>query len=225
MASHHGHQLPPDHRRSQMAAQHRHPERGQRHGSVEREMAERRIAGERPTRRAAAGATCTALALVIAGTLLAGCDHVGVRIPERPSAAFAPEFKGMWDYQRLGDFSATSDSLLAGILAIEGECALVIDAESPYEYERRTMLLLPRLMPRFRPSTSRYTDEDVRGLEHAIAWLPTLYDDDSQSLWVGAGERVAIGDRVSLSGWPTDEQREECDADWSWHAMHIEQWP
>ncbi len=186
-------------------------------------MAEHRGASERPTRLAtAAGAACSTLALLIAGTLLAGCDHVGIPdIPERPYTAFAPEFKGMWDYPLRSSGLIEGLILRDGILRVEGSCVLVIEGGS----SERIMLLLPRLDPIFRPSASRRADEEIRGTEYAIAWLPTMYDEDSQSLWVGTSERVRVGDHVVITGWSVDDHREECDADWSWRVDYIEQWP
>ena len=184
-------------------------------------MAERQGVRERSPRTATAGAACAALALLVAGALLAGCDHVGVGIPERPATAFAPEFKGMWEYPLRSSGLVEGVSMEEGILTVEGSCVLVIQGGS----DERVMLLLPRLEPRFRPSASRQTDQKVRGTEYAIAWLPTMYDEDSQSLWLGTGERVRVGDRVVISGWSDGEHREECDADWSWRVDYIEQWP
>ncbi|MXX44196.1 MAG: hypothetical protein F4Z53_14225 [Acidimicrobiales bacterium] len=108
-----------------------------------------------------------------------------------------------------------------GTLAIEGSCVLVIEGGT----QERIMLLLPRLTPRYRPSDARRADAASRGPEYAIAWLPTLYDEESQSLWVGAGEAVSVGGRVTVSGFSSRDHFEKCDADWSFRANSIERWP
>lgn len=165
-------------------------------------------------------AKCTTLVLpLLTATLLTGCDHVG--IPERPSTAYAPEFEGMWEHPRRGSGLVEGGYLWEGTLVIEDSCALVIEGGS----QERIMLLLPRLTPRYRPSEARQPDAALRGPEYAIAWLPTLYDEESQSLWVGDGERVTVGDRVSLGGFSSGEHKEKCDADWSFRADSIERWP
>ncbi|MXV88660.1 MAG: hypothetical protein F4117_15730 [Acidimicrobiales bacterium] len=162
----------------------------------------------------------TALALLLSSSpLLAACDHVG--IPERPSTAYAPDFEGMWDHPRRGSGLIHDGYLREGELIIEDSCVLIIEGGS----QERIMLLLPRLKPRYGPSASRQADDEIAGLEHAIAWLPTLYDEESQSLWVGAGEAVSVGGRVTVSGFSSRDHFEKCDADWSFRANSIERWP
>lgn len=183
-----------------------------------------RSTDESPSRRSyhvlSRSARCTALALpLLSAALLAGCDHVG--IPERPRTAYAPEFEGMWEHPRRGSGLEDGGYLWEGTLIIEDSCVLVIEDES----QERIMVLLPRLTPRYRPSDSRQTDTDIGGPEYAIAWLPTLYDEKSQSLWVGADERVTVGDRVALVGFSSGDHIEKCNADWSFRAERIERWP
>lgn len=161
----------------------------------------------------------TLAVILLSSPLLAACDHVG--LPERPSTAYAPEFEGMWDPPRRGSSLEEGGYLWEGTLAIEDSCVLVIEGGS----QERIMVLLPRLTPRYRPAESRQPGADLRGPEYAIAWLPTLYDEDSQSLWVGNGERVTDGDRVSLGGFSSGAHIEKCDADWSFRADSIERWP
>lgn len=165
-------------------------------------------------------AKCITLVLpLLSATLMTGCDHVG--IPERPSTAYAAEFEGMWDPPRRGTGLEEGGYLREGTLAIQDSCVLIIEGGS----KERIMVLLPRLMPRYRPSESRQPDAASSGPEYAIAWLPTLYDEESQSLWVGDGERVTVGDRVALVGFSSRKHIERCDADWSFRADHIERWP
>lgn len=157
--------------------------------------------------------------VTVASLVLAGCGHIGV--PERPGSAYAPDFEGMWEHPRRGSSVVEGGYVREGTLAIEGSCVLIIEDAS----QERLMLLLPRLLPFYRPPASGSRDAQARGPDYAAAWLPTLYDDESQSLWVGSGERVRAGDRVSVSGFSSGEHVEKCNADWSYRADHIEQWP
>lgn len=127
----------------------------------------------------------------------------------------------MWERPKRGSGLVHGGYVREGTLAIEGSCVLVIEGGT----QERIMLLLPRLTPRYRPSDARRADAASRGPEYAIAWLPTLYDEESQSLWVGAGEAVSVGGRVTVSGFSSRDHFEKCDADWSFRANSIERWP
>ncbi len=149
----------------------------------------------------------------------------------------------MWQHPRRGTYGFAHTMGLEGRLVIEGNCVLVIDDSGLEQPGRRTMLLLPDLVPHFRTPPLHRSDDHGRGFEHAIAWLPTLYDEESQSLWVGRSDRIKVGDKVVASfanpidtsdtsqdsekmpePWPPHEQY-DCDADDSWLTDYIEHWP
>ena len=176
--------------------------------------------GDPPQRSPRSRTRCATLVLLILSSLvLAGCGRVG--IPERPRTAYAPEFEGMWEHPRRGSPLVEDGYVREGTLAIEGSCVLIVEGGS----QERLMLLLPRLLPLYRPPASDNRDIQAGGPEYAAAWLPTLHDEESQSLWVGSGERARAGDRVSVSGFSSGDHVEKCNADWSFRADHIEQWP
>ncbi len=172
-------------------------------------------------------ARCVVAALLLLGSLLlTACDHVG--IPERPRTAYALEFEGMWDAPRRGSRHVEVDGYgPIGTLVIEDSCVLIIEDVS----HERIIVLLPQLLPRYRPAVPFQTDEGMRlrskysRREYAIAWLPTLFDEESQSLWVGTSERITTDGQVSLGNSSSEEHVKKCDADRSFRADHIERWP
>lgn len=134
---------------------------------------------------------------------LAGCGQ------NRPDSAVEREFAGMWDYPRVG-YWEWSNSELTGTLAIEGDCVLVIESFT----EQRVLISLPRSLPVFDPG------ERPTGIEHAKDWLPTVYEAETNSLWVGASGQVRVGDYVSPAGHPIDRDwfNGDCTADSYWRA-------
>ena len=123
------------------------------------------------------------------------------------------EFAGMWDYPRVGQWEY-SNSQLEGILAIEGDCVLVIESDT----EQRVLVSLPRSLPEFEPG------QRPAGIEDAENWLPTVYEHATNSLWVGESGPVHVGDHVSAAGYPIDRDwfNGDCAADSYWRVGSLE---